>query len=197
MKLSEKSCVMKSDAKEILTRSTLRSSKTCSNNDTLILTKAKLYQYDIILCLLFYVFPFRTSTKPSWTKRRCTSATSTNCTTCTSKPRTTQVPHRVFLHRCVFLLPWSRTDRCISFCSHPRSAHRGVVHPAALRRAAGVVGPAAAGVPQLPHAERVAEEGVPAPDHHPELRPGEGKQQTGPERKRQRNISWEMTEWTQ
>lgn len=57
---------------------------------------------------------------------------------------------------------------------------RGVVHAAAVRRAVGVVRQAAQGVPQLPHAERVAEEGVPAPHHHPELRPGEGEQKRRP-----------------
>lgn len=35
--------------------------------------------------------PVRISTKLSWTKRRCTSATFTNCTTCTWKHKTTQV----------------------------------------------------------------------------------------------------------
>ncbi len=34
---------------------------------------------------------------------------------------------------------------------------------------------AAQRVPQLPHAERVAEEGVPAPHDRPELRQGEGE----------------------
>lgn len=57
---------------------------------------------------------------------------------------------------------------------------RGVLHAAAVRRAAGVVRQAAQGVPQLPHAERVAEEGVPAPHHHPELRAGEGEQTRAP-----------------
>lgn len=38
----------------------------------------------------------RTSTKLSWTKRRCTSATSTNFTTCTWKHKTTQV--QIFPH---------------------------------------------------------------------------------------------------
>lgn len=37
---------------------------------------------------------FRTSTKLSSTKRRCTSATFTNCTTCTLKHRTTRVRQR-------------------------------------------------------------------------------------------------------
>lgn len=52
---------------------------------------------------------------------------------------------------------------------------RGVVHPAAVRRAAGVVRQAAQRVPQLPHAERVAKEGVSAPNHRPKLRQGEGE----------------------
>lgn len=35
-------------------------------------------------------------------------------------------------------------------------------------------------VPQLPHAERVAKEGVPAPHYRPELRQGEGKRHRKP-----------------
>lgn len=54
--------------------------------------------------------------------------------------------------------------------------HRGVVHPAALWWVAGMVGQASARVPQLPHAERVAEERVSAPNNHPEFRQGEGEQ---------------------
>lgn len=54
---------------------------------------------------------------------------------------------------------------------------RGVVHPAAVRRVAGVVRQAAQGVPQLPHAERVAKERVSASHHRPEFRQGEGEPQ--------------------
>lgn len=38
-----------------------------------------------------------------------------------------------------------------------------------------MVGQASARVPQLPHAERVAEERVSAPNNHPEFRQGEGE----------------------
>lgn len=57
---------------------------------------------------------------------------------------------------------------------------RGVVHSAAVRRAVGVVRPAAEGVPQLPHAERVAEKGVPPSHHRPELRQGQGEHRHTP-----------------
>lgn len=52
---------------------------------------------------------------------------------------------------------------------------RGRLHPPAVRRAAGVVGPAVARVPELPHADGVAAQGAPAPGHHPELRQGQGE----------------------
>lgn len=56
---------------------------------------------------------------------------------------------------------------CVCVC-------RGLVYASAVRRAAGMVRETPAGVSELPNAERVAEEGVPASHHHPEFRPWKG-----------------------
>lgn len=78
----------------------------------------------------------------------------------------------ILLYVCVHLKKIKEVTEitvCLCVC------RRGVVHPAAVWRAAGVVGQAAQRVSQLPHAERVAKKGVFASNHHPELRQGEGE----------------------